>query len=229
MSMEQKLKTRGILTLVSFAVVLVLIFMPIFPGKVNGLDYMDNLFNMVSKGSSYFIPKAIEDSGGYSGKTIEVTIAMASADRAGEAATMFSAAGAQTEVNDNQLTIKGDVALITGASLADADLFFSNNSAPVGEKYGFSGKQAMYNWWNSFKAIATELNKQEKFSEAKLFASVQQRAIEPAYNYYGIEARNWKDNIALILFSLVFYVVYTLWYGFGLLWLFEGLGLKISH
>jgi hypothetical protein len=50
------LKTRGILLLVSFFVVLVMIFMPIFPGKVNGLDYMDNLFNMISKGSSYFIP-----------------------------------------------------------------------------------------------------------------------------------------------------------------------------
>jgi hypothetical protein len=33
----------------------------------------------------------------------------------------------------------------------------------------------------------------------------------------------------LIIFALAFYVVYTLWYGFGLMWLFEGLGLKIGH
>ncbi len=229
MSMEQKLKTRGIMTLVSFTVVLVLIFMPIFPGKVNGLDYMDNLFNMISKGSSYFIPKAIEDSGAYSGKEIEVTIKMANAARASETATIFTAAGAVTEVNDNQLTIKGDVARITGASLADADLFYNNTSQPVSDKYGFSGKQAMYNWWSSFKVITTELNKQEKFAEAKFFASVSQRALEPAYNYYGVEARNWKDNIAMILFSLAFYVAYTLWYGFGIMWLFEGIGLKIGH
>jgi len=229
MSMEQKLKTRGILTLVSFSVVLVLIFMPIFPGKVNGLDYMDNLFNMISKGSSYFIPKAIEDSGTFSGTSIEVTINMADVDRASETATMFSAAGAEVEVNDTQLTIRADVGQVTAASLADADLFFNNNSQPVTDKYGFSGKQAMYNWWNSFKAITTELNKQEKFGVAKFFANVSQRALEPAYNYYGIEARNWKDNIALILFSLIFYVFYTLWYGFGIMWLFEGLGLKISH
>lgn len=229
MSMEQKLKTRGILTLVSFAVVLVLIFMPIFPGKVNGLDYMDNLFNMISKGSSYFIPQAIEDSKTYSGKSIEVTIRMANADRAGETAAMLSAAGAETEVNDNQLTIKGDVARITQASLADADLFFNNNSGPVTEKHGFSGRQAMYNWWNAFKSITIELNKQEKFSEAKFFANVSQRALEPAYNFYGIEAKAARDNIAMILFSLGFYVIYTLWYGFGIMWLFEGLGLRISH
>ena len=34
-----------------------------------------------------------------------------------------------------------------------------------------------------------------------------------------------RDNIALLTFMLVFYVVYTLWYGYGVFELFEGLGL----
>ena len=42
--------------LASFAAVLALIFMPIFNGH-NGLDYMDDLYNSISKGSAYYIPK----------------------------------------------------------------------------------------------------------------------------------------------------------------------------
>jgi hypothetical protein len=33
----------------------------------------------------------------------------------------------------------------------------------------------------------------------------------------------------MILVALGFYVVYTLWYGFGIMYVFEGLGLKIGH
>jgi hypothetical protein len=32
-----------------------------------------------------------------------------------------------------------------------------------------------------------------------------------------------------VILSLLFYVVYTLWYGVGVLYLFEGLGLKLGH
>ncbi len=229
MSMEKKMKTRGILLLASFFVVLVIIFMPVFPGKMNGLDYMDNVFNMISKGSSYFIPDAIEESARYEGKSIEVTIGLKDEAQAESVAAMFAMAGAMADVNGSELTINGDVAAITRASLADADLIFNNVGAPLVEKYGFSERQAMYNWWNSFKQITLELNKQEQFADAKFFARVQMRALEPAYNYYGIEAYQWQDHIVLILVSLTFYVVYTLWYGFGIMYLFEGLGLKISH
>jgi hypothetical protein len=87
----------------------------------------------------------------------------------------------------------------------------------------------MFNWHTVFKKIGADLTKQEKFAEAKPFADVQKKALEPAYNYYGVEAKNWQENLALIIFALAFYVFYTLWYGFGLMWLFEGIGLKIGH
>jgi len=32
-----------------------------------------------------------------------------------------------------------------------------------------------------------------------------------------------------VIFSLVFYVVYTLWYGFGIMYMFEGWGLRLEH
>lgn len=54
---DKKLFIKGILLLVSFTVVFILIFSPIFPGGVNGLHFSDDLFNKLSKGSSYFIPR----------------------------------------------------------------------------------------------------------------------------------------------------------------------------
>lgn len=232
MSMQSKLKARGLLMLVAFAAVLVVIFMPVFPGsgkKVNGLDYMDNLFNMISKGSSYFIPKAIKDSEKFAGKMIDVKVAMKSEQQATETAKMMEVIGAQAAVSGKDVVIKGDMGLMLQASLADADFMFKNDGKPISDKYGIPEKNVMFNWHTVFGVIGKDLTKQENFEEAKSFANVQKKALEPSYNYFGVDAKNWQENLALIIFALAFYVFYTLWYGFGLMWLFEGLGLKIGH
>jgi hypothetical protein len=74
MSMQRKLKFRGIAMVASFFALLGIIFTPVFPGKMNGLDYMDNLFNMISKGSSYFIPQSLVESEKFADRTIDATI-----------------------------------------------------------------------------------------------------------------------------------------------------------
>jgi hypothetical protein len=53
--------------------------------------------------------------------------------------------------------------------------------------------------------------------------------VEPAYNYYGIKAENIKDKAVIVIVSLVGYVIYTLWFGFAILFMFEGWGLKLEH
>ncbi len=232
MSMQSKLKARGIFMLIAFFVLLAVIFSPVFPGnekKVNGLDYMDNLFNMISKGSSYFIPKAIKDSEKFAGKMIDVKVAMTDDLQAAETAKILEANGVQSAVSGKDLVVKGDMGMMLKGSLTDADLMFKNDGQPVADKYSIPAKNVMFNWHTLFGKIGKDLTKQEKFDEAKPFANVQKKALEPAYNYYGVESKNWNDNLALIIFALAFYVFYTLWYGFGLMWLFEGLGLKIGH
>jgi len=229
MSMQAKLKTRGIFMLLTFFVLLAVIFSPVFPGKINGLDYMDNLFNTISKGSSYFIPESITKSEKFAGKAIEVKLKFDDEKRVTETAKQLTTNGMQANAAGKELTIKGDVAQILKASLVDADFMFKNDGTPLSEKYGFSERQAMVNWHVLFKKISTDLTKQEKFDLAKPFADTQKRALEPAYNYYGVKAENWKEKIAMVCFALAFYVFYTLWYGFGLMYLFEGLGLKIGH
>jgi len=210
------------------------IFSPVFPGKNNsqrdnGLNYIDNLFNTVSKGSSYFIPESLESAGKYVGKTISVKIKADSDKSAMEMKRLLEGSGAQVIVNGQQLAITGDIGMILKGSLTDADLVFNNNGKAVAEKYGFSEKQVLYDWWTAFKAIGDDLTKQKDFKNAKALANVQKKAFEPAYNYYGVEMIKWQENITMILTALGFYVFYTLWYGFGIMYLFEGLGLKIGH
>jgi hypothetical protein len=215
--------------LIAFAAILVVIFSPVFPGKVNGLDYMDNLFNMVSKGSSYFIPASMANSEKFAGKMVAVTIEMADETQAAETAKLLQASEVSVQLSGTQLAISGDMSRILKNTLVDTDLMFNNNGAQVQEKYGYDEQKVMFNWWNAFKIIGTELTKQKHFAEAKPFADLRKKALEPAYNYYGIDAMKWQDNIGLIIAALAFYVAYTLWYGFGLMFLFEGLGLKIGH
>ena len=58
---------------------------------------------------------------------------------------------------------------------------------------------------------------------------VKTKALEPAYNFYGVQSTPVKDSIFLLAFSLIFYVVYTVWFGFGVLFFFEGLGIRLTH
>ncbi len=229
MSMQKKMKQRGILMLVAFFGLLVVIFSPIFPGKVNGLDYMDNLFNMISKGSSYFIPESITATEQYAGKIIDVKFALDSEKQATDTAKLFQASGAEVTVVGKELAVKGDMARIMKTSLEDADLMFHNDGSALAAKYGYAEKQVLFNWWTAFTSMGKDLTKQESFKQAKTIASIQTKVLEPAYNYYGVEAGSYKDSILLIVAALGFYVFYTLWYGFGIMYLFEGLGLKIGH
>jgi len=215
--------------LAAFFGLLIAIFTPVFPGNVNGLDYMDNLFNMISKGSSYFIPESITASEQYAGKMIDVTFAVADDKQAVETARLFQASGAGVSIAGKELTVKGDMAAIMKGSLEDADQMFHNNGSALAAKYGYDEKQVLFNWWTAFKSMNKDLTKQKSFKQAKTIAAIQAKALEPAYNYYGVEAGNYKDSFMLIIGALFFYVCYTLWYGFGIMYLFEGSGLKIGH
>ena len=54
---NKKTFSKGVILMILFSIVLVAMFMPLFNGQ-NGLQTMDNLYNSISKGSAYYIPKA---------------------------------------------------------------------------------------------------------------------------------------------------------------------------
>jgi hypothetical protein len=106
---------------------------------------------------------------------------------------------------------------------------YNNDGKEVSLKYGYNERQVLFNWWEAFKEMDKELKKQKKFKEAKVVALAVKKAIEPSYNYYQIEPQKISDRFGIVIFSLVFYVVYTLWYGFAIMYMFEGWGLRLEH
>lgn len=228
MIVRKKEFTLGVILLISFFVVFFFFFTPIFEGK-NGLDYLDSLYNSISKGSANFVPKLKEEASAFNGAAVELALALKSPAEAEQTAQLFRKAGAAVNVTGTNLKVSGDLGKILGGVLDDADAMYNNNGKAVAGKYGFNERQVLYNWWTSFKGVEKSLNDQKKFKEAKAVANISKKGIETSYNYYTIEPQRIMDRLGIVIFSLVFYVIYTLWYGFAILFLFEGVGMQLEH
>ncbi|MFA6497731.1 MAG: hypothetical protein WC256_13200 [Desulfurivibrionaceae bacterium] len=222
----------GLIMMVGFWIVFALLLSPLYPGqgkKVNMLDYMDNMYNSISKKSSYYIPAAREKAEAYKGNIITLNIKTDENLSADRLTTLLQKAGATVQAGEKEIKISGDLGGILTAVLADADAMFANDGQAVSAKYGAEEKQVMFDWYNALKSMEKSLTKQEKFKESKIFYQVRTKTVEPAYNYYGIEAQSIKDKAVLVIASLVGYVIYTMWFGFSILFMFEGWGLKLEH
>jgi hypothetical protein len=218
----------GWLMLLVFAIVLFIFFSPVFGGK-NGLDYLDNLYNSISKGSAYYIDKVKVETEKFNGQPISVTLVFSSEDHAGQTAILFDKAGAQTALKGVNVEIAGDLGQIFSNVLDDADSMYYNDGVTVAEKYGYNEKKALYNWWNALNEMDQDLKRQKLFKEAEAVTLIKKKAVETAYNYYKIDPQKINDNLWIVILSLVFYVVYTVWYGFAFMFIFEGWGLSLDH
>lgn len=201
---------------------------PSFGGK-NLLNYMDSLYNSISKKSAYYIPQTMEKVEEYKGTAVTMELKAeneAAAERIGK---ILQINGMTVQKQGNALKVQGDLGGVLQGALVDADSMFANDDKALNAKYGIVAKQASYDWWTSLGLMAKYLTKHEQFKEAKIIQNVQTKAVEPAYNYFGIEAQDIKEKMVLVILSLAGYVVYTLWFGFGILFLFEGWGLKLEH
>jgi hypothetical protein len=218
----------GVGMMIAFIIVLIIMFSPIFKGQ-NGLDYLDNLYNSISKGSAYYIPKVKKESEHFKNKSVTVTLTMTSQKQAEQAALLFKAGEAETMVQEAQLKVNGDLGKILENCVSDADAMYHNDGKKVSGKYNHDEKQALYNWWQALNAMEKDLKKQKKFKEAEIVALVVKKAVESSYNYYKIDPQKITDSMGVVIFSLLFYVIYTMWYGFAIMFMFEGWGMKLGH
>lgn len=233
----------GIGMAISFLVVLFLIFSPLFPKSKagepqNGLQWADEMFNNLAKGSSYFIPKVAKNTEKFKGRMFSATMKMDKPEdkpgdgekRAERSAKVLTAAGAKVEVKGAELKIiEGDLGNVLEAALQDADTMFKNEGDKIKAKYAFDDEKQMFRQWNNtLPKISKQLEKEKKIEESKIVTDVVKKAIEPAYNFYKVDAVKVKDHIGLMTFLLVFYVFYTLWWGFAIFYTFEGLGLSMT-
>ena len=58
-----------------FIIVLIIFFSPVFKGQ-NGLEYLDDLYNSISKGSAYYIADLKEGANIFAGKSVELDLTM---------------------------------------------------------------------------------------------------------------------------------------------------------
>lgn len=227
---DKKKFTMGLLLMGSFLVIFVLIFIPFdFFGNQNSLHWADELFNKLSKGSSYFIPNVKEEAKKYAGTNVEVTARFKEGANADKALTLLKAIGMQAQADgDGQITYSGDLGKLLMAVADDSDAMFSNNAKPLEEAYGMSGKEAMSAWWKLLTFSVIPMQKQKLVQEANAVNMTLKKAVEPSYNFFGIQAEDVSSKAFTVIALLVFYVVYTLWYGFAIYDLFNGIGLTMT-
>lgn len=226
---NKKAFSLGILLMVSFFIVFYLImFVPLFKGKTP-IVYADDMFNSLAKGSTYFIPKYMENTQKFVGRPLEMTVKLKDAAQAERASVLFSKNGSAVRPDQEKLTLSGgDFGQTLLAAENDANLMFHNRGAEVAEKYGYDPKEVMYTWHSALKAITKELEKQERFEGSIFVGEVITKTIEPGYNFFGTEPEKVKDHLAETAGFLVFYVIYTLWFGYSIYELFNGIGLTMT-
>ena len=218
----------GAFLAVTFFGVLTLIFSPIFGEGKNGLVYSDDMFNRLSKGSSYFIPKVAKSNEAIKGTQVSLVIKLEKAEQSETALKVLTAAGTGAQNTGAGIELKGDLGAVMVKVLQDADDMFKNDGKKVADRYGMDEKEAMTSWWNMLKVMDKELKKQGKIPEAKVVSDVMKKAVEPAYNFYKIESQKVVDKAGIMTGLLVFYVAYTMWWGFAIFYMFDGIGLTMK-
>lgn len=217
----------GLVLLASFLVVLAVLLSPVINGKTV-IAYADELFNQLTKGSTYYIPGLAKKAKNYEGQEFQVVLRGRDATETSRMAKMFSSAGLSVQVNGQSLNISGDLGKAAARALADADAEFKNQGSQVKASYGLESREVVYYWWGLFDALEKSFKLQGRATEMSFASSVKTKALEPAYNFEGIEAARVADKAGITAFMLIFYVIYTVWYGFAMLFIFEGLGITAS-
>ncbi len=233
---NKKTFSIGMFFATTFFGVFLLVFMPLFGGK-NGLQFADDSFNRLSKGSSYFIPKIAEMNQRFMGKPFSVSIKVDKPeDRPGDAekraeniARVFTASGATAMVSGPEVKLEGDLGKVLASALRDSDDMFKNNGDALKTRYDAEDEKKMFRQWhNALTKITKELQKQKMIDEAKMVSDVTKKAVEPAYNFYTIDGQSVADHAGMMSGLLVFYVAYTMWWGYSIFYLFDGLGLSMK-
>jgi hypothetical protein len=218
----------GLGMLAGFAVILGILFSPVFGGH-NGLNFLDALYNSISKGSAYYIPSVREKTEPFSDTIFSAILPLGSELRADQVAVLLEKAGAKAVPSGNGISVTGNLGDLFDRCLMDADLMYQNEGQSVRAVYGMDEKTVLYGWHLALTALKKELNRQKEFKAAKTVDTVIDKAVDLSYNYYGIESGRISDSPGVVIFSLFFYVIYTLWFGFSILFLFEGLGMQLDH
>lgn len=213
----------GLVMAIGYAAVLVLMFTPVVGGRTP-LQAADDLFNSVSKDSSYYIPSLREHADAHRSDRLDMRLTMPDAEAASQAATVLAASGAEASAAGDVVAVKGNLGQLLGAALDDADVAFKNSK----EARGLGAKVTMFAWWNTLKQVYKQLKTSSQFDKASAVEEVISKGVEVSYNFYGIIPKPVAANVLILTAALVFYLVYTMWWGYAIMWLCDGIGLQMK-
>lgn len=215
----------GLIGLLFFLIALTFWIFPVGDHKP-GLEWADNLFNQLAKNSAYYIPLVPKKAEKFRGVTVDLSVnpRWPGADKL--VAKIVTTNGiSASAIGDGRVRIEGDLELLSLAASTDAALLFKGKEEVLQNKYGLSGKEVIYYWWTAFDDLIRRYVQLNRPSEAEFTKFMTTRILEPSYNFAGIESKNISENIGIVAFLLVIYIFYTVWYGFSIMYLFEGFGI----
>ena len=104
---------RGSILLISFLVLFCVLLTPIMRDEkgnhLTGLQYADNVFNELSKGSSYFIPSVREHVKTVEKVNVKVTVTMKKAELAETAVQVLTKAGMTASADGAKVSYEGNL------------------------------------------------------------------------------------------------------------------------
>lgn len=224
---NKKAFNLGMVLTVSFFAVLWVMFLPYFGGE-NAFHAADRLFNTISKGSSQYIPGLMEKAKQCEGHMVDVQLSLNPEKIRDNAARILMNNGIMVARESDALKVQGCLSAILVAALQDSESMYQNRGGDLSGRYGIPEKEALFAWWNILKSMDKALKEQKKFKESKEVHEVIARGVEVGYNYYGISPEKASSRAGILVFALTFYVVYTLWRDFAIMYLCDALGLEMK-
>jgi hypothetical protein len=217
----------GLSMAAGFGVVLVLLFLPIVRGRTP-LAAADDLFNSVAKQSSYFIPELRKHASAHRGMLLDMRLTLPDADAAAKAAEVLGADGIEASATGAVVALRGDLGHLLGAALEDADEMFGNRAGAAGGGHGLGAREAMFARWQALKQLSRQLRTANEFEKASAVEEVITKGLEVSYNFYGITPSPGSAHAGVLGMALVFYLLYTVWWGYAIMWLSDGIGLQMK-
>jgi len=216
----------GVAGLVVVFLVLGVSAAPVYEGR-SSLMWADRFFNRLAKDSANSLAKARALAGTCAPLQIDMGVHPRDLADPEKLIGLLARAGIPSRATgDGRVRVQAPFADILAAATADAALAFANRFDDLREKYGFSGEDAIYAWWLIFDGLTRRFVQEGLSAQTEMAKFMSTKVLEPAYNFRGIQARPIHENALPVVGLLTFYVIYTLWYGFAILSLFEGLGIS---
>lgn len=217
----------GAVLAATFVAVLILMFLPLI-GGLNAFEAADRLFNSMAKGSSNSFEELRRAAAERRGSDVQVDIDLKEANQAATARTLLSKAGLGVAGEGTKLRVSGDLSQLAGAIIDDSEAVFYNKGTAMVAKYGQPERETLFAWWSILKEMQKTLESKGTFQAVAFLHELSVKGVEVAYNFYGIEPKEASRNAGILAGSLLFYVVYTLWWGYAILCLFDGLGMEMK-